>query len=340
MAALWRGEPILLDTPQSLLPIWQRVIPERNVVLVPMRVGETLVGMLRVDNRAQGEDYTGTNKQALIRAVTRLGALVLERERLLCERAEARASELALRETQAQMDTFLGMAGHELKTPLTSMKLALQLAERRIQQRGRCEPTAPNEGAPFLEQVALAKHQAARLERLINDLLDVSRVRAGKLELQRAPTDLAAIVREAVEEQRQVNPERTLLLQVAPPCAVPVLADADRIGQVVTNYLTNALKYSPADRPVTVGLDLDEGQARVWVRDEGPGLSPEEQERIWERFHRVPGIQVQSGTGVGLGLGLHISRTIVERHQGQVGVESAPGQGSTFWFALPLGRQG
>jgi signal transduction histidine kinase len=271
--------------------------------------------------------------------VTRLGALVLERERLLRERAEARASELAMRETNTQMDTFLGMAGHELKTPLTSMKLALQLAERRIQQRGRCEPTAPNDGAPFLEQMRVAEHQVDRLDRLVNDLLDVSRVQAGRLELQLGPTDLATVVREAVDEQRQAHPERTLLPQLSPERAVSVWADAERIGQVVTNYLTNALKYSPADCPVAVGLDMEEQQVRVWVRDEGPGIPREEQERIWDRFHRVKGIEVQSGSGVGLGLGLHICRTIVERHQGQVGVESAPGQGSTFWFILPLDSQ-
>jgi signal transduction histidine kinase len=104
----------------------------------------------------------------------------------------------------------------------------------------------------------------------------------------------------------------------------------------VTNYLTNALKYSPTEQPVVVGLDVAGQEARVWVRDQGPGLPPEEQARIWERFHRVKGIEVQSGTGVGLGLGLHICQTIIERHQGQVGVESSPGQGSTFWFTLPL----
>jgi signal transduction histidine kinase len=87
---------------------------------------------------------------------------------------------------------------------------------------------------------------------------------------------------------------------------------------------------------VQVGLAVVGSQARVWVSDQGPGLPAAEQERIWERFHRAQGVEVQYGTGVGLGLGLSISRTIIEHHQGQVGVESAPGKGSTFWFMLPL----
>jgi signal transduction histidine kinase len=175
-----------------------------------------------------------------------------------------------------------------------------------------------------------------RLNRLVNDLVDVSRIQAGRLELHVARADLTAIVRDAVEEQRQAAPARTLALQLPTERCVSVIVDADRIGQVVTNYLTNALKYSPEDRPVDVGITVDRHEARVWVRDEGLGLPPEEQEGIWERFHRAQGIEVQSGSGIGLGLGLHICRTIIERHQGQVGVESARGTGSTFWFSLPL----
>ncbi len=106
-------------------------------------------------------------------------------------------------------------------------------------------------------------------------------------------------------------------------------------SQVVNNYLSNALKYSEAARPVEVKVEIRDGVARVSVHDQGPGLSPEEQERIWERFYRVPGIQVQSGSGVGLGLGLHISRIIIERQGGSIGVESEQGKGSTFWFTLP-----
>ncbi len=120
---------------------------------------------------------------------------------------------------------------------------------------------------------------------------------------------------------------------------MPVFADADRLAQVVTNYVSNALRYSSPDQPVTVGLEVDrlaEPAARVWVQDGGPGVPPEEQERIWERFYRVSGTPHRDGSSVGLGLGLSISRNIIERHGGQVGVDSVPGRGATFWFRLPL----
>ena len=336
VAALQAGESVLLEHRDLSVGGTEEHSPGRASLLVPMQVRQTLVGVIRLDGEATAEVSTGQNRSALISTFARLGALVLERERLLCEREEAHASELALRETQTQMETFLGIAGHELKTPLTSMKLSLQVTERRMRRLVQRETVVATDLAPSLDNLAQSMRQVERLDRLVNELLDVSRVRVGKLDLHLESADLAAIVREAVEQQRQVNPERTLLLHLPTDLALPVVVDADRLGQVVTNYLTNALKYSPTYCPVTVGLDVDARQVRVWVRDEGPGLPPEEQEAIWERFHRVKGIEVQSGSGIGLGLGLYICRTIIERHQGQVGVESAPGQGSTFWFTVPL----
>jgi signal transduction histidine kinase len=169
-------------------------------------------------------------------------------------------------------------------------------------------------------------------------MLDLSRIRAGKLELRPETCDLAALVREAVESEAVAHPDRHILLEVLPDEAIPVVGDSDRIGQVITNYLTNALKYSSAAQPVTVRVKQYGDTAAVEVQDQGPGIPPAEQSHIWELFHRVPGIHVQSGSGVGLGLGLHISKTLIERLQGHVGVNSTPGEGSTFWFTLPLAQ--
>lgn len=177
--------------------------------------------------------------------------------------------------------------------------------------------------------------QAELLNLLVNDLVDVSRIQSEKMQLHPAMCDVGIILREAVDEQCQIAAPRSIGLSL-PPEAVCVMADADRIGQVVMNYLTNALKYSRSECAVEVRLVMEEKVARVEVSDQGPGLSQQEIEGVWERFYQVPGVKVQSGSSVGLGIGLHICRTIITQHHGEVGVHSTPGQGSTFWFTLPL----
>jgi signal transduction histidine kinase len=358
---------------------------EGRVLVTPLRVGERLLGFLGTTHADAGHDYT-RDEIVLASAVGQLVALMLEHERLLRERAEARATELALREANRRMDEFLGIASHELRTPLTVAKGNVQLAAHRVQRalydgpvaepqlkvRGTTQGEEHNsrEGTPkerarprqvqdqgerktaeetppepvvdvaLLHMLQRADRHMDRLTRLIDDLVDVSRILANKLELRLQQTDLAEIVREVVQGQRIIAAPRPIHLEMPALVQVPTVADADRLGQVVTNYLTNALKYSPAERPVTVGLHADSTLARVWVRDEGPGLSEDEQVRIWERFYQVDGVKSNISSHIGLGLGLHISRTIVERHGGQVGVVSAPGEGATFWFTLPLVASG
>jgi signal transduction histidine kinase len=243
------------------------------------------------------------------------------------------------------MDEFLAIASHDLRTPLTVVKTRVQIALRRLTRRlddAAAPPDALSEtDLEALYASLLAANQSAdKLTRLVSLLLDVSRARSGTLELQLAPCDLAALVREQVTAQQMVARDRTIELVVPNAPVVRALADADRLSQVLGNYLNNALKYSPADQPVTVRLEKIENQAVVSVADHGPGLPPEEQSRIWDWFHRVPGIEVQyvSGDSAGsLGLGLHICKQLVELHHGGgVGVESVVGKGSTFWFRLPL----
>ena len=150
----------------------------------------------------------------------------------------------------------------------------------------------------------------------------------------------------------QIAETRELRL-LLPDEPVMVLADRDRIGQVLANLLSNADRYSPINQPITLTMRIERGtpdpasatapntdaptagQARVLVQDRGPGIPESEQEHLWERFHRVPGIKAQAGTGVSLGLGLYISRQIIEQHGGDVEVESEVGQGSRFSFTLP-----
>jgi signal transduction histidine kinase len=267
-----------------------------------------------------------------------------EHDRLLEERAELQARERTQREALAHLEALVGMAGHELRSPLTAAKASVQLALRRMRRDpAQDTPTGSAAPMPMLSRVREAltqmDHQLDRLSRFVDDVLDVTRVQKGKqLALDLVPTNLVVLAGEIVAEQRLGWPGRTILFASRPDEAVWVEVDRHRIGQVMTNFLTNALKYSPPDQAVEVRVEEHEREARLCVRDGGPGLPKDEQERIWERFYQAHGIQQQDGSGAGLGLGLSISRTIVEQHQGEVGVDSIPGDGCTFWFTLPLAR--
>jgi PAS domain S-box-containing protein len=310
-----------------------------RLLVAPLRLGADLVGTLAVDFGRASHSVTA-NEYALAGATADLAALVLQRDRLYREREAGRVRELTLQETTQRMDEFLAIASHDLRSPLTVTVGSIDLATQRFERLA----AAVLARTPDLEkQVEAARnsleetsHSVDRLARLVALLFDTSLVHADKLELQCTPCDLVPVVRESVEALRLASPERAIDLQVVAAEPLQVVADAHRIGQVVTNYLTNALKYSPEDQAVAVQVAVTGAGARVAVEDHGPGLPRREHERIWQKFYRAEGVRVQSGSGSGLGLGLHICKTIVERHGGQVGVESAVGKGSTFWFTLPL----
>src|SRR5215472_5434173 len=263
-----------------------------------------------------------------------VAATLLDQERrhilaVILDMSEQKAAERRKRE-------FMSMVSHELRTPLASIMgfLDLVLLYRDLVPR----PLSP-EAEQLLDKMETGLKRAMRQveveTRLVEELLEVSRLELHKFELSLQPENLVTIVQETVANQQQAARTRQIVLVLPAEEVVPVLVDAGRIGQALTNYLTNALKYAPIDQPVWVHLDVAGRSARVLVRDQGPGLTPEQQQRVWERFYQVaaPG---HHGPDRGLGLGLAIVRAIAEQHHGQVGVESAPGQGSTFWFTLPL----
>jgi len=263
-----------------------------------------------------------------------VAATLLDQERRLVLAVILDMSEQKAVERRKQ--EFLSMVSHELRTPLTSIMGLIELALMQIELRPRSlSPEAEGLLGQLEKTLKRADGQVEIETRLVEELLEVSRLELHKFELSLHPENLVTIVQETVANQQQAARTRQIELVLPSDEIVPVRADAGRIGQVLTNYLTNALKYAPVDQPISVRLDVEANSARVLVRDQGPGLTPEQQQRVWERFYQVavPGRQRPDG---GLGLGLAIVKAIVEQHQGQVGVQSVPGHGATFWFALPL----
>jgi signal transduction histidine kinase len=231
-------------------------------------------------------------------------------------------AEVLDRQRRAQM-AFLAGVAHDLRTPLGALKLAT----------GRF---APGRAAPSEDQVrqaaVLVARQVERLDRMVGDLLDVARAESGALELKTGEHDLRALAAESVDLLRATAPERALRLE-APDCPVTVRCDPVRIGQVLTNLLANALKYSPSGGEVEVVVAERAGAAEVSVSDRGVGISREEQQRIFEPFQRSRGAAASDIPGVGLGL--FVTRRIVEAHGGSIAIESAEGLGSTFTVRLP-----
>jgi two-component system CheB/CheR fusion protein len=227
-----------------------------------------------------------------------------------------------MREALEQRDTFLGIASHELRTPLTILKMNTQLTTRRLRRQG-------------LDDLRLSTRMEGaiqRMERLVNDLLDVSHIQAGQLPLRPSRCELAALCRRAVEDHRAASGRRIMLGAPVKPVLVEV--DESRIEQVLDNLLSNALKYSPERSPVAVRVWAEQGEARVRVSDEGVGIAPAVLPYVFDLFHRAPGVHVQTGSAVGLDLGLYITREIVRSHGGRIWVESAE-RGCAIVFAVP-----
>jgi PAS domain S-box-containing protein len=265
-----------------------------------------------------------------------------DRKRLEREREAARANELAVREVNRHLDEFFTTAAHDLRSPAAVAKGQAEIAIRhfeRLAQRLNAQGGVQKEEATnILATLEKTSQSIDRLSRLTTELFDVARARTGTLELHLAAVDLVALVREQVLAQRVATPGRAIRLSLSETApAAWVQGDAMRLGQVLTNYLTNALKYSAADKPIEVSLEVVEQLAVVSVRDEGPGLPWEEQGHVWDMFHRVPGVEVRSGPEGSLGMGLYICKRLMDLHPGgRVGVESTVGEGSTFWFRLPV----
>jgi signal transduction histidine kinase len=293
----------------------------RSLLAVPIIFRARVRGVL-VSGSTQGPTL-GDGEARLAAAIAERAGPALENAVLWADLQEQVARE---QRAQRAKDDFLSIVSHELRTPLTSIQGYSQLLENRMRDSA---------GAKELSQIRTIRTQVTRMRRLVEDLLDVSRIdRRGLVSIEPAPLDLAVEVREAASRTQREHPERTI--NVETPDALPVTADRDRIGQVLTNLLDNAVKYSPGGGPVTVRAEARGSVVEIIVADEGIGLTPEQAARIFDRFY-----QADDGAGArrpgGLGLGLYITRAIVLAHGGEISAEpnTAAAKGTVIRLRLP-----
>lgn len=224
-------------------------------------------------------------------------------------------------------DEFMSISSHELRTPLTPLKMQIQSLARHI-DKGTFK-TLPEDN--IRKMVMIADRQVSRLTSLVDDLLDVSRISTGKLKLNPENLDLVQLIKEITERYHVQVKNAKSEFQLKLPHSMMVDLDKLRIEQVLINLITNALKYAPGS-PIEISLTEQGGMAIIRISDQGPGISPEDQRRIFDRFERVSSENSQSG----LGLGLYIVNQIVNAHDGKIEVESSLGKGSTFTISLPI----
>jgi PAS domain S-box-containing protein len=240
------------------------------------------------------------------------------------------AADLSLqKETQEQKiaiekkDEFITIASHELKTPVTSIKGYVQLLKYNFQKDG-------NElAANVLSKVDV---QINKLTTLISDLLDVKKIENGQLQYNEEEFDFNELVEEVIEETSRVITRHRITQKLGETKLV--MGDRNKIGQVITNFIDNAGKYSPVNSEILVTTDIEGNSIRFSVQDYGIGIPASQQGSIFDRFFRVSG--EKENTYAGLGLGLYISSELIKRHKGTIGVESEVGKGSTFYFTIPI----
>jgi two-component system, OmpR family, sensor kinase len=284
---------------------------------------------------ANNEAFENQSQHGLAPFIFGLGLIIsgvlffLSRSQFVA-RATAERSAVQLMHSQKELqkaigmrDDFISIASHELKTPVTSMKVYAEVMEKKFVKLKQKDAVAG------MKKINM---QIDKLTDLIQDLLDVTRIQSGKLAFHEAEFELSQAVKDVISNTQPITEKHQIVLKSAPK--ITVWGDKDRIGQVISNFLTNAIKYSPDAEKVVVRVVKKDGQATVSVQDFGIGIEQSHQKKIFSRFYRVTDRRGQ--TFPGLGIGLYICTEIIKRHNGSIAVESKYNKGSIFSFTLPI----
>ena len=290
-----------------------------SLLVLPLRTRREILGALVIAANTS-ELAMSEENLPLAEMLAERASLAIENAKLYTEQVEARRK---VEDLSRLKDEFLSIASHELRTPVTSIKGYTQLAKTLIKE---------NDLETSEEYLDIALDQIDRMSRLILELLDVSRIETGRLEIRREPIEWTEFVRDVVERHHTAVTDRRFHIDV-PHEPMTVSGDRDRLQQVLGNLLENAVKYSPEGSEIFVSVERRASDVVTAVCDRGIGIPTDELAMVFERFHR--GRQVSSTNYGGLGLGLYITRQIVERHGGSIWVESKEGAGTTFYFSLP-----
>jgi PAS domain S-box-containing protein len=229
----------------------------------------------------------------------------------------------AQKEMEARKDDFVNMASHELKTPITSLKIYIGYLIKKV--------GATNE-TNILKTLRSIQYQTEKLQEIVNSLLDVSRLQTGKLTFNKEKFDICELLQETVESLQGATNKQRLVYESHKPLIV--FADKFRTYQVITNLITNAIKYSKQATDIKIKVKKSGGKAQVSVKDYGIGIEEGQHKKIFDKLYQVT--TDTEKTFPGFGMGLYISREIIKRHRGSIWVESEKGKGSTFHFTLPL----
>ncbi|HUP64242.1 MAG TPA: ATP-binding protein [Thermoanaerobaculia bacterium] len=292
-----------------------------SLLVLPLRSRREVLGALAIAAHDPARKMTD-EKLPLAELLTERAAVAIENAQLFTQQVEARRK---LEDLSRLKDEFLSIASHELRTPVTSIKGYTQLAKSLIHE---------NDLTTSAEYLDVALDQIDRMSRLILELLDVSRIETGRLEIRRERIEWLRFVRNVVNRHQTANPDRRFEAALPPAAEIIVEGDRDRLEQVLGNLLENAVKYSPDGTGVTVKVMREAERVVTAITDSGIGIPGDELGQVFERFHR--GRQVSSTNYGGLGLGLYISKQIIERHSGAIWVESREGYGTTFFFSVPI----